>query len=141
MRLSTAIILGRYVIEEIDAMNFCGCAIGMGLAALGHKYPTKSTMAAREDAIIEWPWLEKVAPIVPNWFSGRMHNMYSHEYGIPTEAAINIISEGFAHVHFYHTLSLEALADYIASIEPPEPSDFEELPDEVSKANPMHVEA
>ena len=56
MRLSDAIALGRVLITKPDPLSFCGCAIGMGIAAVSGE-PAKTNVEAIEFALKEWPWL------------------------------------------------------------------------------------
>jgi hypothetical protein len=112
MKLSTAIMLGRTVIKEIDAYSYCGCAIGMGLAALGYEYESvlHDSKKAMSDAEKEWPWLCQR-------YEGQMTSWC---YSVP-ETYFDIISRGFFQVQ-EGIITLEQLVDWIASVEPPSAS-------------------
>lgn len=129
MKLSNAIMVGRTVIEYIDAHTFCGCAIGMGLAALGYKYTNiargygyeraRESKKAFDDAIREWPWLQRTTIDQPSWW----HCRYGH-------LIYDVISEGFNYVSD-GIITLESLVAWIQTVEPEEddnPTDRREQP-------------
>jgi hypothetical protein len=122
MKLSDAIMLGRILIEYPDTGSYCGCAIGMGLAALGYKYDTKTLLSrganlnevrsiiALQDAVHEWPWLNRLCRgEEPSWYTGHYGR---HIY--------DVISEGFLRLKTRQLISLETLVDWIRSVEPEE---------------------
>lgn len=105
MRLSDAIATGRHLIEKPDGSTFCRCAIGMGLAAIGHDFQEEvegrwcSNVAAFGAATREWPWLREKSPAGEYW--------------------TRVISLWFYQVEA-RTMTLDELIDRVRAIEPPE---------------------
>ena len=100
MRLSDAIALGRVLITKPDPFSFCGCAIGMGIAAVCGE-PAKMNVEALEFALKEWPWLGSKCEAEGGW---------SYEVYISNKFAR--VCEGM--------MTLDELIDWVRSIEPQE---------------------
>jgi hypothetical protein len=97
MRLSEAIALGRVLIDKPQHNTFCKCAIGMGLAAIGHEFHIRGEEgigSAYFAALDEWPWL-----------FGDCEMEISRRFVL--------VMKG--------DLTLEELIDFVRSVEPPEP--------------------
>jgi hypothetical protein len=117
MKLSTAIALGRHLIQEPSGWTYRKCAIGMGLAAIGEHF---HEMTFRRDwlkligyfvktgppdrAIQEWPWLEN-----------RVKTMDGKGY----ISALSAIGLAFFDVTG-GLITLDQLIVWVASIEPAE---------------------
>lgn len=111
MRLSDAIMMGRVYIEKPNATDYCGCAIGMGLASLiGEQLQTNSYDALNR-AYKAWPFLgDEINP--------------PHEFLKQSRKSVEgIISMWFCFVQSQlqevpeQYRSLESLCDWVRSIE------------------------
>jgi hypothetical protein len=125
MRLSTAIALGRTVIEQTDPHSFCGCALAMGLLGVGKEpcvadlkqpFSIKAAQASlvwRQTQCIVWPWLNENRPFPEGLLST---NGVAASCELP---ALNLVSDLFFAVE-RKKITLDQLIDWVRSVEPPE---------------------
>jgi hypothetical protein len=110
MLLSTAIALGRHLIDKPDGYSYCKCAIGMGLAAIGREFHQSgrdsSGLSAKNYALQEWPWLKtREVPTIQR--DGK------------TCPGVQAITRAFFAVE-RGEYTLDQLIDWVKSIEPEE---------------------
>jgi hypothetical protein len=74
LKLSEAIELGAFLERPGNPMSFKGCAIGLGMAAMG--VPRKERTASRAKEL--WPWLSQVSR---KSFLGLTEITYMREIG------------------------------------------------------------
>jgi hypothetical protein len=117
MRLSDAIAVGRVLIQHPSADNYCNCALGMGLAAVGKCKP--HPRLAYDAIMREWPWLGEGVKS-PDWMK---------RYGYETMQAEFTISHAYDMVQF-GVLTLDQLIDWVRSVEPAEPEEVATVADE-----------
>lgn len=119
MKLSDAFLLGSLAVKPLARVRHLGesgCAIGMAEVAVG-----ASVVQCMEDF---WPWVKGVAPKTPPCGSWDCQD----EHGVPTpnytRNFVSIIAHMFnQHVMGDRTWTNEMLADYLRSVEPPEPAE------------------
>lgn len=103
MRLSDAIATGRVMGVHLDPNNFCGCAIALGLEAVG-KRDRHSSSANFSTAKLEWPWLDAC---------------FDHPLIHIQDTGVGIVSDLFWEV-YNGDRTLDELIDWVRSVEPPE---------------------
>ena len=107
MRLSTAIMLGRTTITDLMICKLDGCALGMAANAVGIK-------RSYDDIMRCWPWLT-----LPMKFSCKDCSISGHD-----GTALRVVSHMFdSHVYRLREWTIEQLADWVRSVEPPDPED------------------
>lgn len=130
MRLSDAIALGRTLIGSVKGClfekhgdgNLFGCALGMGVAAVGRQEQAmeRGQDCSHEEPLSIWPWLE-ISDLVPK--CGCSKKMLSYRVN------------GFAsivHMFDHHVgvdMTMEQLIDYVRSVEPNEFTPEETVPE------------
>lgn len=102
MQLSIAMAMGRVLIPNPSSTTFCRCAIGMGLAAIGHDFHSNgkdNSFHALGTAWDEWPWIKEngMTREISNRFSAVRHGL----------------------------ITLDQLIDWVRSVEPAEPQSAE----------------
>ena len=112
MKLSTAIRMGSLLIENPQAGNVQACAITMACLSMGctqvldyYWYVAKT-----------WPWVITAKAMCP---CGKMHPMSFNDSTTLTGSEV-IWGPFDHHVMGDRTMTIEQLADFIASIEPEE---------------------
>lgn len=120
MRLSDAIALGRTLIGSVKGRlfekhgdgNLFGCALGMGVAAVGRQEQAMER-DQHEEVLSIWPWLE-ISDLVPKCdCSEKMPHYRVNGFGL--------IAHMFDH-HVGVDMTMEQLIDYVRSVEPNEPT-------------------
>lgn len=131
MLLSNAIATGRVLPFKVNPNNFCGCAIGMGLAALKgeqlvepHLLINIGNLGALSLAYKEWPWLRdriEMKDIPKIAWGARVaatNESYSLIYG-DSDTYIHVISAIFYNV-VAGKATLDQLIDWVRLVEKPE---------------------
>jgi hypothetical protein len=144
MKLSDSIVMGSTVIGETDSHTYCGCALAMGLIAVGGQ-PCERVMASDKlcddyaDASIEWeraaleqwPWLGDTFTVPPQAIG---HRYICYSIG-GRACAIFIISALFSRVEA-GLISLDCLIEWVRANEP-----AEELQSEILAVPPEELYA
>lgn len=157
LRLSEAILLGSTMIKPLSGIIISsdgsrGCAFGMAAVAIGKLRQVRGFVPFGERWLATWegdhfagwrdyPWVLRSYTPLPCICT---HEQFQQSGDLPHGMTRwNCVAErAIIHLFNFHVATqkdwtIERLAQWVASIEPQSPSDFEELPDAVSHANPM----
>jgi hypothetical protein len=116
MKLSTAIRMGSLLIENPQAGNVRACAITMACLSTGFQQQRGMGDDAYSHVAKTWPWVITAKAVCP---CGTVHPMSFSDSSLLTGSEV-IWGVFDHHVMGDRTMTIEQLADFIASIEPEE---------------------